>query len=146
MNMPLLDNYNNDNVFAKIIRGEMPCHKIYEDEGVLSFLDIFPQSEGHAIVIPKKSSRNLLGLNSKDIGRVFGTVQRISKAVNDALNPDGIIITQLNGSAAGQTVFHTHVHIIPCYNEKIIINHNDKKPMMDEENLSVLAKKIAAKI
>jgi len=97
-------------------------------------------------VIPKKSSRNLLGLNSKDIGRVFGAVQRISKAVNDALNPDGIIITQLNGSAAGQTVFHTHVHIIPCYNEKIIINHNDKKPMMDEENLSILAKKIAAKI
>ena len=65
---------------------------------------------------------------------------------NDALNPDGIIITQLNGSTAGQTVFHTHVHIIPCYNEKIIINHNDKKPMMDEENLSILAKKIAAKI
>jgi histidine triad (HIT) family protein len=113
---------------------------------VLSFLDIFPQSEGHAIVIPKKPSRNLLGLNSKDIGRLFGAVQRISKAVNNTLSPDGIIITQLNGSAAGQTVFHSHVHIIPCYNERIIINHNDKKPKMDEEKLSILAKKIASKL
>ena len=144
--MPLLDDYNNDNVFAKIIRGEMPCYRIYEDESVLSFLDIFPQSEGHAIVIPKKPSRNLLGLNSKDIGRVFGAVQRISKAVNNTLSPDGIIITQLNGSAAGQTVLHSHVHIIPCYNERIIINHNDKKPKMDEEKLSILAKKIASKL
>jgi histidine triad (HIT) family protein len=144
--MPLLDDYNNDNVFAKIIRGEMPCYRIYEDESVLSFLDIFPKSEGHAIVIPKKPSRNLLGLNSKDIGRVFGAVQRISKAVNNTLSPDGIIITQLNGSAAGQTVFHSHVHIIPCYNERIIINHNDKKPKMDEEKLSILAKKIASKL
>ena len=144
--MPLLDNYNNDNIFAKIIRGEMPCHKIYEDEGVLSFLDIFPQSEGHTIVIPKKPSRNLLGTNAKDIGRVFGAVQRISKAVNNTLSPDGIIITQLNGSAAGQTVFHSHVHIIPCYNERIIINHNDKKLKMDEEKLSILAKKIASKL
>ena len=144
--MPLLDNYNNDNIFAKIIRGEMPCHKIYEDEGVLSFLDIFPQSEGHTIVIPKKPSRNLLGTNAKDIGRVFGAVQRISKAVNNTLSPDGIIITQLNGSAAGQTVFHTHVHIIPSYNERIIINHNDKKPKTDEEKLSILAKKIASKL
>jgi len=144
--MPLLDNYNNDNIFAKIIRGEMPCHKIYEDEGVLSFLDIFPQSEGHTIVIPKKPSRNLLGTNAKDIGRVFGAVQRISKAINATLNPDGITITQFNGSAAGQTVFHTHVHIIPCYNKKTTISHNEEKSTIADEKLVVLAKQIASKL
>ena len=78
-------------------------------------MDVFPQSEGHTLVIPKAPSRNFLETNPKDIGRLFGSVQRISKAVDLALKPDGIRIAQFNGAPAGQTVFHTHVHIIPCY-------------------------------
>ena len=104
-----------DNVFAKILRGEMPCAKVYEDRNIFSFMDVFPQSKGHTLVIPKAPSRNLLETNAKDIGRLFGTAQRIAKAVEAALKPDGIRIMQFNGAPAGQTVFHTHIHILPCF-------------------------------
>ena len=113
--MSLHGNYDTDNIFAKILRGEMPCVKVYEDDNILSFMDVFPQSEGHTLVIPKAPSRNLLETNAKDIGRLFGAVQRITKAVETALKPDGITITQFNGALAGQTVFHTHVHICLLY-------------------------------
>ena len=95
--MTLYGPYDSDNIFAKIIRGEMPCVKVYEDDNILSFMDVFPQSEGHTLVIPKAPSRNLLETNTKDIGRLFGAVQRIAKAVETALKPDGITITQFNG-------------------------------------------------
>ena len=138
--MSLHGPYENDNIFAKILRGEMPCVKVFEDNNILSFMDVFPQSEGHTLVIPKAPSRNFLETNPKDIGRLFGTVQRISKAVDLALKPDGIRIAQFNGAPAGQTVFHTHVHIIPCYDGKSLGTHGGGMADMDE--LNALATKI----
>ena len=140
--MSLHGNYDTDNIFAKILRGEMPCVKVYEDDNILSFMDVFPQSEGHTLVIPKAPSRNLLETNAKDIGRLFGAVQRITKALEAALKPDGITITQFNGAPAGQTVFHTHVHIIPRYDGKALGAHGGGMADMDE--LKALAEKISA--
>ena len=140
--MSLHGNYDPDNIFAKILRGEMPCVKVYEDDNILSFMDVFPQSEGHTLVIPKAPSRNLLETNAKDIGRLFGAVQRITKALEAALKPDGITITQFNGALAGQTVFHTHVHIIPRYEGIALGAHGGGMADMDE--LKALAKKISA--
>ena len=140
--MSLHGTYDTDNIFAKILRGEMPCVKVYEDDNILSFMDVFPQSEGHTLVIPKAPSRNLLETNAKDIGRLFGAVQRITKAVETALKPDGITITQFNGAPAGQTVFHTHVHIIPRYEGIALGAHGGGMADMDE--LKALAEKISA--
>ena len=140
--MTLYGPYDSDNIFVKIIRGEMPCVKVYEDDNILSFMDVFPQSEGHTLVIPKAPSRNLLETNAKDIGRLFGAVQRITKALEAALKPDGITITQFNGALAGQTVFHTHVHIIPRYEGIARGAHGGGMADMDE--LKALAKKISA--
>ena len=140
--MSLHGTYDTDNIFAKILRGEMPCVKVYEDDNVLSFMDVFPQSEGHTLVIPKAPSRNLLETNAKDIGRLFGAVQRITKALEAALKPDGITITQFNGALAGQTVFHTHVHIIPRYEGIALGAHGGGMADMDE--LKALAEKISA--
>ena len=136
--------YDPNNIFAKIMRGEMPCVKVYEDDNILSFMDVFPQSEGHTLVIPKAPSRNLLETNAKDIGRLFGSVQRITKAVEAALKPDGITITQFNGAPAGQTVFHTHVHIIPRYEGKALGAHGGAGEMADMETLKALAERISA--
>lgn len=138
--------YDTDNIFAKILRSEMPCVKVYEDDNILSFMDVFPQSEGHTLVIPKAPSRNLLETNAKDIGRLFGSVQRIAKAVETALKPDGIIITQFNGAPAGQTVFHTHVHIIPRYEGTSLGAHNSLDDMADMSKLQELAAKISAEL
>jgi len=142
--MSLHGTYDPDNIFAKIMRGEMPCVKVYEDENILSFMDVFPQSEGHVLVIPKAPSRNLLETNAKDIGRLFGAVQRIAKAVETALKPDGIVVTQFNGAPAGQTVFHTHVHIIPRYDGKALGAHGGAGVMADMDALTALAEKIQA--
>ena len=144
--MTLYGPYDSDNIFAKIIRGEMPCVKVYEDDNILSFMDVFPQSEGHTLVIPKAPSRNLLETSAKDIGRLFGAVQRITKAVETALKPDGITITQFNGAPAGQTVFHTHVHIIPRYEGKMLGAHGGTGEMADMDALKTLAEKISAKL
>lgn len=142
--MTLHGNYDTDNIFAKIMRGEMPCVKVYEDANILSFMDVFPQSDGHTLVIPKAPSRNLLETNAKDIGRLFGSVQRIAIAVEAALKPDGIIITQFNGAPAGQTVFHTHVHIIPRYDGTELGAHGGAGDMADMDKLQALAEKISA--
>ena len=135
--MTLNEAYNNDNIFAKILRGEMPCAKVYEDGGTLVIMDAFPQSKGHCLVIPRGPSVNLLNVKPKDIGRLFGTVQRVAQAVNKALSPDGITVTQFNGAPAGQTVFHTHVHIIPRYEEQALGGHSEGMADMDElQNLA----------
>ena len=141
--MSLNGAYDTDNIFAKIMRGEMPCVKVYEDGNVLAIMDVFPQSRGHVLVMPKAPSRNLLEMHAKDIGRTFGAVQRIAAAVKTALNPDGIVITQFNGAPAGQTVFHTHVHIIPRYEGEALGSHASGE-MADAKALSEIAAKIAA--
>lgn len=121
--MSLSTHYDADNIFAKILRGEMPCAKVYEDGGTLAIMDAFPQSRGHVLVMPRKPSVNLLDVSPKDIGRLFGTVQRVATAVKTALQPSGIVVTQFNGAPAGQTVFHTHVHIIPRYEGEALTDH-----------------------
>ena len=140
MRMTLHNAYDDQNIFAKILRGEMPCAKVFEDGGTLVIMDAFPQSKGHCLVIPRGPSVNLLHVKPKDIGRLFGTVQRVAQAVDKALKPDGIVVTQFNGAPAGQTVFHTHVHIIPRYDGQALGKHAEG--MADMSELQNLAQKI----
>jgi histidine triad (HIT) family protein len=105
--------YDNSNIFAKILRGEIPCHKIYEDEHVLSFLDIMPRSPGHALVIPKAPARNILDIKEEDYLHVARATRKIARAAMMAFKADGITVQQSNEAAGGQVVFHLHVHIMP---------------------------------
>ncbi|MEP6342004.1 MAG: HIT family protein [Maricaulaceae bacterium] len=141
--MSLSGTYDSNNIFAKIMRGEMPCVKVYEDGAVLVIMDAFPQSKGHVLVIPRTPSRNLLEVAPKDIGRLFGAVQRVTAAVKTALSPDGIVVTQFNGAPAGQTVFHTHVHIIPRYTGDELKGHA-ADAMADTKDLESIAALIRA--
>jgi histidine triad (HIT) family protein len=105
--------YDINNVFAKILRGEIPCHKVYEDAHTLAFMDVMPQADGHTLVIPKQPSRNLLDADSAALGPLMASVQKVAQAVQKAFGAEGILIQQFNEPAAGQTVFHLHVHILP---------------------------------
>ncbi|HBD89470.1 MAG: HIT family hydrolase [Sphingomonadales bacterium GWF1_63_6] len=112
--MSLDGTYDAGNPFALIIAGKIPATKLYEDEHVLAFLDIQPQSKGHALVISKWSkARNILEIEPDALAQVMATVQKVAVAIRKALNPDGLHIAQFNGALAGQTVFHLHVHIVP---------------------------------
>ena len=136
--------YDPANIFARIIRGEIPAHKVFEDELTLAFMDVFPQSRGHTLVIPKTGqARNFLELERPLIAPLLQTVQTVARAVTAALNPDGVIITQFNGAPAGQTVFHLHFHIIPRYEGQALKGHG-QSPMADGEALAALAREIAA--
>jgi histidine triad (HIT) family protein len=144
--MSLIGAYDPDNIFAKILRGEIPAVKVFEDADVLAFMDLFPQSKGHALVISKTSqARNLLEVAPADLERLISGVQRVAKAVAAALKPDGLITTQFNGAPAGQTVFHLHFHIIPRYDGVQIAGHGGAG-MADAEDLKLLAAQIAAQI
>ena len=134
--------YDTDNIFAKILRGEMPCVKVFEDDHVLAFMDIFPQSDGHTLVLPKTSARNLLDLDDEALSATMIRVKRLAAAVKLALNPDGIVITQFNGAPAGQTVFHTHFHIIPRSENQSLGRHGGGQADMDV--LQAQANKIRA--
>jgi histidine triad (HIT) family protein len=139
--MSLNGTYDDQNVFAKIMRKEIPATLITEEEHAIAIMDAFPQTRGHCLVIPKASSRNLLEMSPDDIAPVFSLVQRLAKAVNTALKPDGIIISQFNGSPAGQTVFHTHAHVIPRYDRSDMAEHAQGK-MADRTDLDALASQI----
>jgi histidine triad (HIT) family protein len=144
--MSLDGDYDDDNVFAKIIRGDLPAAKVYEDAHVLAFMDVFPQSRGHTLVVSKKShARNLLDVESEVLSHMIGDVQRVAKAINAALKPDGLLLTQFNGAAAGQTVFHLHFHLIPRYAGQPLRPHGEGG-MADPAELSELARQIAAEI
>ena len=133
--------YDNDNIFAKILRGEIPNTTVYEDSYVLSFMDIFPQSEGHTLVIPKKSQAvNFLDISKDDLATLIKRTQKIAKAVNEALEPDGIRIIQFNGEAAGQSVFHIHFHIIPIWQDRQMKPHGSQPA--ENEALQKLADRI----
>jgi histidine triad (HIT) family protein len=108
-----MSGYDPNNIFAKILRGEIPCHKIYEDDDALAFLDIMPQADGHTLILPKSPSRNLLDADIATLAKVMPVVQKIARAAQKAFGSDGILITQFNEPAAGQTVFHLHFHVIP---------------------------------
>jgi histidine triad (HIT) family protein len=105
--------YDNDNIFARILRGELPCHKVYEDSDTFAFLDIMPRSDGHLLVIPKTPARNLLDASPGQMAAVMATVQKLSRAAMQAFGADGITLQQFNEAAGGQEVYHLHFHILP---------------------------------
>jgi len=144
--MSLDGTYDDGNIFAKILRGEMPAAKVFEDEHVLAFMDVFPQAKGHTLVIPKRSTaRNLLEEEPAVLSELILGVQRVARAVRAALNPDGIVITQFNGAPAGQTVYHLHIHIIPRW-QGVPLGRHAGGGMADPADLKALAEQIAAKI
>ena len=118
--------YDSNNIFAKILRGEIPCHKVYENDTALAFMDVMPQVDGHTLVIPKAPSRNLLDTDQEVLGPLMISVQRISNAVRQAFAAEGILIKQFNEPAAGQTVFHLHVHILPRHEGADLRPHSGK--------------------
>jgi histidine triad (HIT) family protein len=134
--------YDNQNIFAKIIRGEMPCFKVYEDEHTLAFMDIMPQAEGHTLVIPKEPAENIFDLSPDGAAALARTAKKVAAAVRKATNAPGILLAQLNGAAAGQTVFHIHFHIIPRTSGIDLALHAREKA--DFTKLKALAEKIAA--
>lgn len=134
--------YDPSNIFAKILRGEIPAHKVYEDDVALVMMDIFPQSRGHVLVVPKTASRNLLDADPAALSAAIPLVQKVAKAVKQATRADGIRVAQFNEATAGQTVFHLHFHIIPVYEGVEIGAHGGGKA--DDAELAALAKDIAA--
>ncbi|MBL8772811.1 MAG: HIT family protein [Phenylobacterium sp.] len=138
--------YDPANIFAKILRGEAPCVRVFEDEHVFAFMDVFPQSKGHTLVIPKHSTaRNFLEEEPQVVGPLMLGVQRVARAVRAALKPDGVMISQFNGAASGQTVYHLHFHIIPRW-DGVPLGRHAGGGMADKEELKALAAEIAAKI
>lgn len=105
--------YDADNVFAKILRGEIPSHRIYEDADTIAIMDVMPQCDGHALVIPRAASRNVLDIDDGDLAAAIKVAKRIAQAAMTAFSADGVSLMQFNESAAGQTVFHTHIHVLP---------------------------------
>ena len=105
--------YDASNIFAKILRGELPCYKVYEDDKTLAFLDIMPRAPGHVLVLPKAPVRNILDIAPDDLAHVIKVAQKIAKVSVDVFGADGVTIQQFNESAGGQVVFHLHVHVIP---------------------------------
>lgn len=105
--------YDRNNIFARILRGEIPAHKVFEDEHTLAFMDVMPQADGHALVIPRAEAENLFELPPQALIATILTTQRVARAVKTAFDAPGILIAQLNGSAAGQSVFHIHFHVVP---------------------------------
>src|SRR5271154_1915647 len=138
--------YDETNIFAKILRGEAPSTRVYEDDHVLAFMDVFPQSRGHTLVISKETTaRNLLEVEPAPLNHLIAGVQRITRAVRAALNPDGVMVAQFNGTASGQTVFHLHFHIIPRWAGAPLRPHGEGG-MADPAELAALARQITAKI
>jgi histidine triad (HIT) family protein len=105
--------YDRNNIFARILRGEIPSHRVHEDELTLAFMDVMPQADGHTLVIPKAEAENILDVPEDALAAVVLTTQRVARAVKKAFDAPGILIAQLNGRAAGQSVFHMHFHIVP---------------------------------
>ena len=139
-----MPSYDPNNICAKILRGELPCYKVYEDDKVLAFLDIMPRSPGHTLVLPKVPARNILDIGADDLTHVVGTAQKVAKAAMKAFSADGITVQQFNEGAGGQVVFHLHIHVIP---RKAGVTM--KPPASEKEKPEVLAehaKKLAAAI
>jgi histidine triad (HIT) family protein len=110
---PTMPSYDPSNVFAKILRGELPSEKVYEDEHTLAFMDVMPRADGHVLVIPKNPSRNLLDAAEEDLQRAIVTVQKVARAVKAGMKAEGVTLQQFSEPAGGQVVFHLHFHILP---------------------------------
>lgn len=134
--------YDNNNVFAKILRGEIPSVKVYDDAETLAFMDIMPSADGHTLVIPKEPAENIFELSPKAAEALMRTTQKIARAVKKATGCPGVMIMQLNGAAAGQSVFHVHFHIVPRHAGLEVKLHG--KGMVDPKTLIPVAEKIKA--
>ena len=132
--------YDPDNIFAKILRGDIASHKIYEDDGTLAFLDVMPRTEGHALVITKETARDLFDIEPDALAKLMGVVQKLAPKIKEAVGADGVLIQQFNGAAAGQTVFHLHVHIVPIKEGVAPLPHAGQ--MEDQAKLAATAGKI----
>jgi len=115
--------YDRNNIFAKILRGEIPCYKVYEDDNVLAFMDVMPQSDGHTLIIPKYEAENIFQLPVGELQTLIAATQHIAIAARKAFNADGITLMQFNGESSGQTVFHIHFHVVPRYDGKPMAMH-----------------------
>lgn len=132
--------YDPNNVFAKILRGEMPAQKVYEDDETLAFMDIMPRGPGHCLIIPKRPARNILDIEPDSLSAVVRTAQKIAKASKVAFNADGITVQQFNEQAGGQVVFHLHIHVIPRF-DGVALNPPGG-PMESQDVLAANAEKI----
>jgi histidine triad (HIT) family protein len=138
--------YDDANIFAKILRGEAPAAKVYEDAHVLAFMDVFPQARGHTLVVSKESkARNLLEVEPEALEHLILGVQHVARAVRAALNPDAVAVMQFNGAVSGQSVFHLHFHIVPRWSGVALRPHG-RGGMADPAELAALARDIAAKM
>jgi histidine triad (HIT) family protein len=131
--------YDDQNIFAKILRGEIPNHTILETDDVLAFMDVMPQADGHALVIPKAPSRNLLDAQSVVFAGLMSAVQRVAVAAKAAFDAEGVLIQQFNEAPAGQTVFHLHFHVIPRHDDVLLRGHSGA--MADNDLLAAQAKR-----
>ena len=129
-----MPSYDPNNIFAKILRGELPCYKVYEDDKALAFLDIMPRSPGHTLVLPKAPARNILDVAAEDLAHVVAVAQKVAKAAIKTFSADGITIQQFNEGAGGQVVFHLHVHVIPRKTGLAL-----KPPASEKEKPEILA-------
>lgn len=136
--------YDDQNVFGKILRGELPCHKIFEDDYTLAFMDVMPRCDGHSLVIPKNPSRNLLDIDVDDLAKLMASTQIVMRAVKKAFAADGITIQQFNEASAGQEVFHSHMHVLPRFEGVRLGGHTSV--MADNDELAKHAKLIIAAI
>lgn len=134
--------YDQSNVFAKILRGEIPAFKVYEDDRALAFMDAMPQSDGHTLVIPKVEARNFFDIAPDALADLIQATQHVARGVQQAFNPDGMRIIQFNEPAAGQTVFHIHFHIVPCYEGRSLRGHG--RDWADKDLLAQHAERVRA--
>lgn len=132
--------YDPDNVFAKILRGDLPCHKVYEDDHNLAFMDIMPRCDGHCLVIPKTPARNILDVDDATLSRLAVAVARVARATKRAFAADGLTVQQFNEQAGGQIVFHLHFHVLPRFEGVALRPHTGE--MEKPEVLATNAEKI----
>ncbi|MBI6743396.1 HIT family protein [Pseudomonas syringae] len=143
--MSLEGKYDSNNIFSLIIKEDAPAYTFYDDDCVMAFLDVFPQSYGHVLVIPKQvQARNILEVDTDTLSKIIVVVQRLSKVLSEELKPDGIQIVQFNGGAAGQTVYHLHFHIIPRWAGEGVSAHG--KNSADPAELKSLQKRLLARL
>jgi histidine triad (HIT) family protein len=136
--------YDNGNIFARILRGEIPCVKVFEDASTLAFMDVMPESEGHVLVVPKEPAQDIFDLSADGLTAMMATTRKVARAVDKALGPDGIQLRQYNRAPAGQSIFHVHFHILPIREGVGLAPHG--KVMVDAAKLEPTAAKIRSEL
>ena len=136
--------YDPNNIFAKILRGDIPCVKVHEDAKTLAFMDVMPEAQGHVLVVPKEAAENILDLSADGMAAMMATTQKVAKAIDKALSPDGILLKQYNRAPAGQSVFHVHFHIVPRWEGVGLAPHG--KVMVQATVLEPTAAKIRSEL